>query len=252
METSAELGDEVGAVAAVRQVLSCLAPLVGIGEPRRVCLQHGLPVRAPLAALNQAELRGQLVDAARYLLPVGPRRETLDEPADLPRLQPPAIAEEHYRASPRRKRGEEVAGDPGFLELCRPLVRKRAVVGDGMDGLERCGGSPAPSSQFLTGMVGDGRQQVSADLVVAELVLPSFQGAQRAQPSVAIDVLDRIVVERAPKGAADHRPGGAAKLLVEPARSLAPFSGALGRTVGTARSGNRRHRRLSTITTPQG
>src|SRR2546421_7917548 len=109
---AAELGDEVGAVAAMRQVLSRLALLVGIGEPRGVRLQNWRSVRAPFAALDQAEFRGQLVDAAGDLLPVCPRRKALDEPADLPRLQSPAIAEEHYRASPRRKAGQHVARDP--------------------------------------------------------------------------------------------------------------------------------------------
>src|SRR5438552_13183398 len=73
-------------------MLARLAPLVGIGEPRRVRLQHGLSVRAPLAALEQPQLCGQLVDAAGDLLAICTRREALHQPADLEGLEPPAVA----------------------------------------------------------------------------------------------------------------------------------------------------------------
>ena len=127
---------------------------------------------------------------------------------------------------------------------------RRTVVGDGVDGVERRRRSPAAAPQLLAGVVGDRRQDVLADLLVAELVVSPLEGPQRPQPCVGIDVLDLVVAERSPKGAADHRPGRTAKLRVETARSLAPFRRALGRSVAAAGGGDRTHARVSTLTTP--
>src|SRR5436190_535625 len=60
-----------------------LALLLEVRQPGGVGLQHGLPLRAPLAPMDQPKLVGQLVDPAADLLArvVGDRGE--DVPADL-------------------------------------------------------------------------------------------------------------------------------------------------------------------------
>jgi hypothetical protein len=70
--------------------------------------------------------------------------------------------------------------------------------------------------------VGDGGQDVLADLFVAELRLAGRQSAQRPNPGVRVHILDLIIREGPAKGSADHGASRRAKLLVQTAGALAP------------------------------
>ena len=83
VEMAAEPADEVAAMAAVRKVLLSLALLLRIGKPAAYAFSTGSRSRTTPRRSTQAQLLGELVDAAGDLLAVRARREPLDQAADL-------------------------------------------------------------------------------------------------------------------------------------------------------------------------
>jgi hypothetical protein len=102
VEMTAESPHEVRTVSAVRQVMFRLTALLTVRKARRVALQDGLAIRAPLASLESPETIGEVVDPPGYFLPIRPRRQALDELTDLSGLEAPSVSEhQHGPPAPR-------------------------------------------------------------------------------------------------------------------------------------------------------
>ncbi len=237
VQMAGEPGDEVRAIAAVRQVRAGLALLVGRRETADQRPQQRLAVSAPLAPLERPHALGQLGNAAGDLLAVGPGREPIDQRAHLPRLEPPAVAQQHHGPSPRRQRGEQVSSDPRLLAAAGKLVGRLGRIGDAADQLQRGSRLAPPPAQLLAGLVGDRGEHIAADLVVAEPPGAARQRAQGPDPGAGVDVVDLLGREGAPERAPDHALRRAPELLEQPPGTLVPALVAPARRRGSPQSG---------------
>ncbi len=219
---TAEPGHERRAVAAVGEVSLRLKPLLLVGEAGGISLEDRLAVGAPPTRLERSQLLGELVDAARDLLAIRARRKTGNQTADLFRLEPPAVAQQHHRAPPRRQRDQQVAGHRRVLGRRGAILGRVGLVGDRPDELERSGRLPSPPTQLLACLVGDRGEHVAADLLVAEPLVPGGQRPQRPDPGAGVDVLELVVGERAAEGAPDHVARRPLELREQPRRALVP------------------------------
>ena len=199
---------------AVGEVVLRLSILLRIGETRGVGLQQRLPITTPLPRLDQAHALREVVDAARDLLSVRARRQALDQPTHLARLQAPAVAEHHHRTTPRRQGDEELSSDAAFLCRNGLLLRRGRNGVQNLRGLvDRRRRAPAAAPELLARLMGDRSQDVLADLLIRQVRLPPCERSKRPNPGARVDVLDLLAGERAPEPSPKHRSGGPAKLL---------------------------------------
>jgi hypothetical protein len=192
VEVARKSRNESRAGSAMREVGLRLTLLILARDASDVSLEDRLSITAPFAALDGSQLLREFVDAATDLLAICPWRKVCDQPADLLRLQSPAVAQQHHCAAAWRHRGEQVARQLGALGADDDFVWRSSRVDSPAHEFERCGRFALAAAKFSARLVSHGSEHVATNLVVIKFAFSVGQRSENPEPGAGVDVVDLV------------------------------------------------------------